>query len=80
MKSKFEKIMTDVVKFSTIAFAQECRDMNTIEELQAAIEAPDVTDMEQWNLTQAEYIWALEAAIYAIQNDASIGDDGRIPL
>ena len=62
MKSKFNKIMTDVVKFSAIRFAQECRNMNTIEEL------------------QAEYIWALEAAIYAIQNYASIGDDGRIPL
>lgn len=80
MKSKFEKIMTDVVKFSAIQFAQECRDINSIEELQAAIEAPDATDMEQWNLTQAEYIWALEAAIYAIQNDAAISDDGRIPL
>ena len=62
MKSKFEKIMTDVVKFSAIQFAQECRDINSIEEL------------------QAEYIWALEAAIYAIQYDAAISDDGRIPL
>ena len=80
MKSNFEKIMTDEVKFSAIRFAQSCRDMNTIDELKQAIENPDVTDMETWNLTQSEYLWALNAAIYAIENDVGIMDDGTIPL
>ncbi len=76
----YNKIMTDEVKFSAIQFAQECRDMNTIEELELSICHPDTTDMESWNLTMSEYVWALKAAIFAIENDAAISDDGRIPL
>ena len=78
--TNYNKPVTEEVKFSAIQFAQSCRDMNTIDELKRAIESPYVTDMETWNLTQSEYLWALNAAIYAIENDAGIMDDGRIPL
>jgi hypothetical protein len=76
----YNKIMTDEVKFAAIQFAQACVDQNSVSDLRASISRPDVTDMETWNLTQSEYLWALNAAIYAIENDTAIMDDGRVPV
>lgn len=45
------------------SFAEACFDQNSIDELAAAIESPDQTDMETWGLTEAEYMENIELAL-----------------
>ena len=58
--------MTTLIQENT--FAEACFDMNTINELQIALNAPaDIVDMKQWDLSETEYFSEIKIAIKAIE-------------
>ncbi len=51
-------------------FAEECYNMNTIEELENALaEGPDACDMANWDLTEEEWEQQIKAAIKELKDD-----------
>lgn len=54
-------------------FAVACYQDNSIAELeQALIEGPDLTDLREWNLTEAEWTESVAAALAAKRQDRSV--------
>ena len=51
-------------------FAAACYDMNSIEELEAALINPDKADMREWGLTKSEYKEQIIIAIEELKSDA----------
>lgn len=67
------------VSQNAISFAQACVDQNSISDLENST-LVDMTDCATWDITPAEWYWAIAAALYAKQNDSAIMDSGRIPV
>ncbi len=52
------------------AFAQSCYEMNSIEELSAALsEDADETDMAEWGITEQEWKDQIEEALAELEED-----------
>lgn len=62
---------------NAIQFAQACVDDCTVGDLERSTRA-DATDCGTWDISEAEWVWAVGAALYAKMNGGSIMDDGRV--
>lgn len=54
-------------------FAIACTDMNSINELESALElGPDVHDMRDWSIGAVEWAESIKLAIHSLRHDLAI--------